>query len=108
MHEEVDRRVRGGEAREVANDFDFADFRESLNALAAVTLAESLCGIHARYVERRQFKGAFARRGLLEDEAFVLVRVARSLLDFVIQIGSCPCGTAIFCCLVGCCYKGWS
>src|SRR4029077_11080989 len=108
IHAEVDRVVPGGEAREVANDFDFADFGESLNALAAVILAESFGGIAARHLERRKFESAFAGRGLLEDEPFVLVRVAGSFFDSVIQTGSCPCGTAICGCSVCSGYKGCS
>src|ERR1700719_657259 len=108
IHAEVDRVVPRREAREVANDFDFADFGESRNALVAMSLPESLGGIDARDVERRQFETALARRGLLEDEAFVLVGVARSFLDFRTQIGSCPCGTAICGCSVRCGYKGRS
>ncbi len=88
IHAEVDRVVPGGEAREVADDFDFADFRESLNALAAVILAERIGGIDARDVERRQFKGALTRRGLLKDEAFVLAGVAKSFFDSAVQVCS--------------------
>ncbi len=105
IHAEVDGVVPGRKAREVANDFDFAYFRESLNALLAVILAQRLGGVHARNVERRQFKGALARRGFLEDESFVLVGVARSFFDFRAQVGFCPCGTALCGCSVRCATK---
>ncbi len=70
----------------MANDLDFADFREPADAFAAVIFAERLRGIDARDVERRQFKGALAWRRLLENQAFVLIGVARCFLDSAIQV----------------------
>ena len=39
IHAEVDGVVPGGEAREVADDFDLADFGEAFDAFAAVACA---------------------------------------------------------------------
>jgi hypothetical protein len=71
VHAEVDGVVPGGEAREVADDFDLAQLRE-LRTLDPLRFAQECADVDFRHVERRQLVGAFAGRGFLEDQAFVL------------------------------------
>ena len=80
IHAEVDGVVPGGEAREVADDFDLAQLGQQARRFA-VRIAEQRRGIDFRHVERRQLVGLLARRGLLEDEAFVLRLVGTDFAD---------------------------
>ena len=73
IHAEIDGVVPSGEPREVADDFDLADFGEAFDTVAAMAGAQSLCRISGRNVERRQLEGALAGRGFFEDQAFVLI-----------------------------------
>src|SRR5579859_3908588 len=75
VHAQVDRVVPRRESREVADDFDLADFGEVFYTVGSVVRTQRFRGICGWDVERRQFERAFAGRGLFEDESFVLVRV---------------------------------
>src|SRR5712664_2374542 len=77
IHAQVDSVVPRRKAREVAKDFDLAHFGKTFNARAPVIGAESFGGIGGRHIERRQFERALSRRGLLKDESFALIGVAR-------------------------------
>ena len=81
IHAQINRVIPGGEAREVANDFDFADFGEAFD-FAARESAEFFGGVNRGDIERRQFDAAFARRGFFEDQPFVLRDVAARFCDF--------------------------
>ena len=71
IHAEIDGVVPGREAREVADDFDFAQLGQQAGGFA-MRGAEQGRGIDSGHVERRQLVGALAGRGFLEDERFVL------------------------------------
>ena len=91
IHAEVDRVIPRGEAREMAEDFDFADFWETLDAFGAQTRAQGFRWIGGRDIQRWEFECALAGRGFLEDQAFVLARMARCFFDFSVHQGSRCC-----------------
>ena len=64
----------------MANDLDFAQFGES-PGVVATRCAKQLCGVNCGHVERRQLVGALARRGLLEEQRFVLGLVRADLAE---------------------------
>src|SRR5215470_10622010 len=86
VHAEIDGVVPSGETREVADDFDFADLEKVFNTLAAVKPAERPGWVGGGHVERGQLEGAFAWRRLFENQAFILIGVARRFLDGVRHI----------------------
>src|SRR5262247_1432192 len=77
IHAEVDGVIPRGKTREVAEHLDFAHFRKAFNTFAAKVSAERLSWFRSGYVEWRQFKRALSGRRLLEDQAFVLIRMPR-------------------------------
>ena len=81
IHPQIDGVIPGGKPREVADDFDFADFREAVNRLAREFAAHRRGRIDRRNVERRQLHPALARRGFLEDQPFVLADVLARLAN---------------------------
>src|SRR5215467_4595346 len=81
VHPEINCVVPRGQAREMADDFDFADLRKSFDAFPASEGAKGCRRVDSWYVNRRQFKGALTRRGLLEDQAFTLIGVPSRFLD---------------------------
>src|SRR5256885_1780154 len=83
----VDGVVPGGQAREVANNFDFAYFGESSNAVGAMVFAEFGGRVRGRDIKRRQLECALSRRRFLKNQAFVLRRVARSFVDLAVHRG---------------------
>src|SRR5579872_5634704 len=83
IHAEVDGVIPRGEAREVANHFDFADFWESLDAAARKLRAQFLYRVDGGHVERRKFDAALSRNRLLKNQAFILADMAAGLLDSV-------------------------
>ena len=78
IHAQVDGVVPGGEAREVADDFDLAQLGQ-FAGLFAVRGAEQRGRVDLRHIERRHLVGLFAGRGLLEDQRFVLRLVGTDL-----------------------------
>src|SRR5258708_16249954 len=94
IHAQVDGVVPRRKAREVAENFDLADFGKSFDTRAPVIGTESLGGIGGGYVERRQFERALTRRRLLEDQPFTLVGVARGFLDFCVHFSVLVCRPA--------------
>ena len=85
IHAQIDRVIPRGKPREMADDFDFADFGESRNLLAGVVRAQRRLRVHGRHIERREFDAALAGRRLFEDQPFVLADVAASFLDAIGQ-----------------------
>ena len=84
VHAEIDGVVPGGEAGEVADDFNLADFRHVAQILA-LGFAQEFCGVDFGDVEGRKFPGGFAGRGFFEDEAFVLADVAGGFASHVLH-----------------------
>ncbi len=83
IHAVIDRVIPGGEAGEVADDFDLADLRKR-GGFGAQSVAEFGGGIDFGHVERAQAIGFFARRGVLEDQAFVLRDVRGDLANVLV------------------------
>ena len=54
VHAEIDRVIPGGEAGEVADDFDLADLGQVAEIFARSVSAEQSCGVDLGHVERRQ------------------------------------------------------
>jgi hypothetical protein len=69
----------------MAQHFNLADFRKSFDAFAPMTRAQRLRSVNCRNVQRRELKRAFAGRGLLEDQAFVLAGVAGCFFDLSVH-----------------------
>ena len=72
IHAEIDGVVPGGEAREVADDIDFAHFRKAFDTAANVLRAERDRGIDCRHVERGKLATVLAGRAALEHQRLVL------------------------------------
>src|SRR5260370_25469824 len=85
IHAQVDGEVPRRKAREVAENFDLADFGKSFDTRAPVIGTESLGGIGGGYGEGRQIEPAPSPRRLLEDQPLPLVGVGRSSLDFSVS-----------------------
>ena len=79
IHAEIDGVVPSREPREVADDFNLAHFRQQRPDLRVPLRPAASCGVDCGNVERRQPIGLLARRGLLEDQAFILTDVAGHL-----------------------------
>ena len=88
IHAEIDGVVPGGEAREVADDFDFGELGE-LRRVFADCGAEESRGVDGGNVERGQLVGALAGRGFLEEQGFVLRLVGADFAE--------SAGTGEFC-----------
>ena len=78
IHTEVDSVIPSGEASEMADDFDLADFRQQAKIFAGF-FAEQRLRIDRWNIQRRQAIGFFAGRGFLEDQPFILTDVAGNL-----------------------------
>ena len=87
IHAEINRVIPCGEPREVADHFDLADFGKAFDCVAREFRAERIRRINCRYIERRKFHAALARRGLLEDQAFVLADV-RARFAYILSTGA--------------------
>jgi hypothetical protein len=74
VHAVVDGVVPGGEAREVADGFHFADFGKAFDFRAHVCGAERGAWVDGGNVEIGQLIGFLAGRTALEDQIFVLGR----------------------------------
>jgi hypothetical protein len=85
VHSQVDGVIPGGEAREVAQDFDLAYFGKIGNAFASMMTAQHFCGVGGWDVQRGQFKGTFSGGGGLEDEALVLINVLGCFFEMLGQ-----------------------
>ena len=83
VHAVIDRVIPGGEAGEVADDFDLADFRQR-GGFGAQCGAEFGGGIDFGHIERAQAIGFLAGRGVLEDEALVLRDMGADLADILV------------------------
>src|SRR5271168_4399057 len=81
IHAEIDGVIPSGKASEVADDFDLADFRETFDRCAGKFRTENGDRVDRRNVERRQFHPAFAGKGMLEDQPFVLAGVRAHFAD---------------------------
>ena len=81
IHAEIDGVIPGGKASEVADDFDLADFRKTFDGCAGKFRAENGDRIDRRNIERRQFHAAFAGKGMLEDQPFVLAGMRAHFAD---------------------------
>ena len=68
----------------MADDFDLADFGHVAEVFS-LRFAQELGGVDFRNVEGRQLPCRFSRRGLLEDQAFVLVDVARGFGSWMLH-----------------------
>ena len=79
IHAEVDGVVPGGEAREVADDLDLGELGHDAEVACGAAVAEERGGVDGGDVELGEAVGLFAGRGLLEDQAFVLVDVGGGL-----------------------------
>ena len=91
IHAEIDGVIPGGEAREVADDFDLADLGHVAEVFALSACRAALrCQLRARRAAAASI-GALAGRGLLEDQAFVLARCERVTLRVVCFISSPRC-----------------
>ncbi len=66
VHAEIYGVVPGGEAGEVANDLDLAQFRQQPGRLA-VCVAKQRRRVNGWHVKRRHLVGALAGRGFLEE-----------------------------------------
>src|ERR1700722_8077241 len=66
----------------MAQYLDLAAFREPLNSVPALARPKRRRGNNCGNVQGRQIKRPLSRRGLFEDESFVLVDVARRFLHF--------------------------
>ena len=86
VHAQIDRVIPGGQAREVAHHFDFADFREARHALTRVGRAQCGARVDLRNVQGRELHSALAGRGLLEDQSLVLADVPPRFFN---SIGQC-------------------
>ena len=82
IHAQIDRVIPCGKPREVADHFDFADFGKSFDRVAREFAAQRFGRIDRRNVQRRKLHAALSRRGLLEDQPFVLADVLARLRDF--------------------------
>ena len=92
IHAQVDGVVPRGKTREMTENLDFADFRETLDAFATMARAQRFRWIRGRHIQRREFERAFSGRGLLEDQAFILACVARRFFNlFVHLVPVIPC-----------------
>ncbi len=81
VHAEIDRVIPCGKAGEVADHFDFADFGEAFNGIAAECSAERSGRIDGGDIERRKLHAALAGQRMLEDQAFILADVLAHLAD---------------------------
>jgi hypothetical protein len=62
VHAQINSVIPGGKPREVANDFDFADFGEALDIAARVIGSERRLHVDRRHVGGRQFEAALSGR----------------------------------------------
>ncbi len=81
IHAQVDGVIPGGKTREVAEDFDFADFWKPFRAGFAMVLAQRFLRINGGNIEAWKIEGALAGRGMLEDQPFILADMARNFID---------------------------
>ena len=77
----IDGVVLRGEAREVADGFDFAHFREVFDFVSYILGAEGVRGVDVGDVERGELIGDLAGGGTFEDESLVLVGVLADFFD---------------------------
>src|ERR1700676_2528300 len=84
INPEIDGVVPRREAREVADDFDLADFGHVAEILALL-LAQQLRCVNLRDIERRQLPCRFSGRRLLENQSFVLADVTRRFASHVLR-----------------------
>src|SRR5580704_15876113 len=84
IHAQVDRVIPRREPGEMANDFDLTDFGHA-SEVFSFGRSEKLRRIDFRYIERWQFPRGFARRGLFEDQAFILIDVAGGFANPVLH-----------------------
>src|ERR1700730_7635042 len=72
----------------MADDFDLADFGESLDAFADIGRAQRCTRVDGGHVERGKLDPAFTGRRLLKDQPFVLVDVTPRFLNSIGQFHS--------------------
>src|SRR5262249_14812144 len=84
IHAQVDSVIPRRETREVANDFNFADFRH-VSQIFTLRRTQQLGGIYLRDIERRQLPGCFSGRRFFEDQALILADVARGFARHVLH-----------------------
>ena len=68
IHAQINGVIPGGQAGEVADDFDLAHFGHVAQVFS-FRCTQQLRGIDFRNIERRQLPRSFSRRGLLEDQS---------------------------------------
>jgi hypothetical protein len=90
IHAQINGVVPGGEPREVADDFDLAQLRHDAKVLTD-SGAEELCSVNLWNVEFGEAIGLLARRGLLEDQPFVLVDVGAYFAGRAYELLICHC-----------------
>src|ERR1700691_728954 len=82
---EIDGVILGGEAREMTDGFDFADFGEIRNFGARVFGAEHGSGIDGRNIERRPLVTTFSGGAALKQQRLGLVYVRADFLDHAVR-----------------------
>ena len=92
IHAQIDGVVPGGEAREVADDFDLAQLRQSGRRSARAASPSSACGVDLGHVERRQLVA------FLPGEDFSKIRARSGSGATATLLTHCRETTSLLCC----------